>query len=95
MNIFTRNITIRKDPAFDEAAAVVPPDVINRAVGYLSNWAIHSERYCRVDIWMAHSGDITAVYRNAKGEVMYEIGGILHIAEKQGSDGLHYYSFHS
>lgn len=59
----------------------------DRAVGYLCNWAIHSERYCRLTIYGDKEGNLNASYRNAAGEVTYSMFGM------RGEDGT--YSFHS
>lgn len=62
---------------------------VERAVGYLSVWALHSSRYCRVYIILGHRPgcEISAEYYDKDDNLTYEIGAVL----REDST----YSFHS
>lgn len=59
---------------------------VNAAVGRLSMWAIHNERYAAVAIYGDHQGNLNATYRNAAGEVTYSMAAM---RRENGSYGFH------
>lgn len=60
---------------------------VESAVGYLSMWAVGSERYKSVTIHGEKEGNLNAIYRNEGGDVTYNLFGL--------HDGNGNYSFHS
>lgn len=82
-----RNVKIVVINGFVEATAGAVPSVVDAAIGYLSRWAIGSDRYVDVNIVCDQRGDILAGYFGVDGECTYTIGGVLDSAGR--------YSFHS
>lgn len=63
------------------------PGEVDKAVGYLTNWALGHSRYQKCRIVGDDQGCLTAHYSDEKGETTYVIGAIL---RESGE-----YSFHS
>lgn len=70
-----RNVQIDKHEEFD-TVTVHTQDEVKRVVGYLTLWAIHSERYCTLRLYLDKDGNVNALYKDAKGAVTYEIFGM-------------------
>lgn len=82
-----RKIELTLTDEFVNATETVAKNTLHAAIGYLASWAHHNERYQSVTIYGSRSGNLTASYRNAAGEVTYNLLGQL---EEGGR-----YSFHS
>jgi len=49
------------------------------AIGYLTAWALHSERYSgKLTIYADRRGEISATYRNPAGETTYTMLAVQH-----------------
>lgn len=84
-----RQVRVIKMAGFDKAIKERGSDLreVYRALGYLTQWAMHNDNPRSVSVVMADNGDMHAVYRNKDGDITYEIGSVLR------DDGA--YSFHS
>jgi len=85
-----RQVTLTKCDGFDDAVeARARHSEVMKAIGYLSQWAMHkdSTRVVKAAVGLLANGDMHALYRDAEGAIVYEIGAIL----REGGE----YSFHS
>lgn len=85
-----RQVTLTKCDGFDDAVSEkARHSEVMKAIGYLSQWAMHkdSTRIVKVAVGLLANGDMHALYRDAEGAIVYEIGAIL----REGGE----YSFHS
>jgi hypothetical protein len=83
----TRTIQITKHEAFDNTIGDPHHPAVLSAIGYLSCWAIHNDRYCSLILRCTEEGNIVAVYKNSAGDVTYDM---LALRRDDGS-----YSYHS
>ena len=85
-----RQVTLTKCDGFDDAVSErAQHSEVLQAIGYLSQWAMHTDstKMVKVGIGLLPNGDMHALYRDAEGAIVYEIGAIL----RDGGT----YSFHS
>jgi len=82
----------------------VDQQALDNAITRLSQWAMDSERYVRCTLHVsdpASSPEITAVYRNAAGDLTYVIGAVWHYDTPDGAAASHgsrpsgHFGFHS
>lgn len=89
--VVERAVRLVKMPKFDATveAENVPRREVCEAIGYLSQWALHSgeKRIVKVSVGLYDNGDMSALYRDADDQIVYEIGAVL----REGGR----YSFHS
>lgn len=81
-----RTITLNLSEEFLDATIDNKTEA-NNAIGYLSTWAITSERYCALYLYGEDNGNISALYKDKDLKPTYEM-----LAQRR-EDGS--YSFHS
>lgn len=81
-----RTVTISASEEFSDATEG-HRKAVESAIGYLSMWAISSDRKKNVTIHGDNEGNLNAVYKNESGDVTYNI-----FAQHDGNGN---YSFHS
>lgn len=83
-----RQVTLVISPEFVESIGGSIDQKTAYAIGYLSTWAIGSDRYHSVTIYANERRiELEAVYKNKDGETTYTMGAV--------RDALGTYSFHS
>lgn len=86
----TIELTIRD--GFSDAVGGIMHGPASGAIGYLSAWSMGNTRIKLVKIHGDSEGNLWALYLGSDGKLVYEIGGIMH---KNDTDGSITYSFHS
>lgn len=74
--MFNRTVEIHLTEEFTNIVANTQHHA-NNCIGYLSMWAIHSERYSgKLTIYGDKDGCLNATYRNKAGDVTYSMYGL-------------------
>lgn len=85
----TRSVTLYIDAdTYQDIVETAGYEAYNRAVGYLSSWALGADNYPEVAIYGCGDGELYAHYIRSDGTRGYTIGAIWHSEDQR-------YSFHS